>query len=300
MNGRRERRGKEKEYVLYLQRVYPELPIRSAYINEIGQNNDVLIVNDNIVFRFPKYEKGIQKLRIETQLLEKIRPFITLQIPNLSYQRFQDEVPGKVFVGYEMIEGEPFWENIFTRINDEKQLQKLACTLAGFLKELHEIPLSTFEGIMQYDGADMYAEINSLYSQLKDYVYPYMREEAKKEVSLSFETYLNEESHFNFTQSLVHGDFGMTNILYSATKRDISGVIDFGGASIGDPAYDLAGILASYGEEFLRLFEANYPNLEAVKERMYFYKSTFALQEALFGVINNDKKAFRAGIAQYV
>lgn len=292
--------GKENEYVAHLRSVYPKLQIKSAHVNEIGQNNDVLIVNDNIVFRFPKYEKGIQKLRVETKLLEKIRPFITIQIPDPSYQRLQDEVPGKVFAGYEMIEGEPFWKNTFTGINDEKQLQKLACTLAVFLKELHEIPLSTFEGIMQNDSADMYVEINSLYSQLKDYVYPYMREEAKKEVSLSFETYLNEESHFNFTSSLVHGDFGMTNILYSATKKDISGVIDFGGASMGDPAYDFAGILASYGEEFLQLFAAHYPNLEAVRERMYFYKSTFALQEALFGVLNNDKKAFEAGIEQYV
>ena len=33
---------------------------------------------------------------------------------------------------------------------------------------------------------------------------------------------------------------------------------------------------------------------------MYFYKSTFALQEALFGVLHNDKKAFEAGIAEYV
>ncbi|MGR5989747.1 phosphotransferase family protein [Bacillus paranthracis] len=291
---------KENEYVAYLQRLYPELQINSVYINEIGQNNDVLIVNDNIVFRFPKYEKGIQKLRIETQLLEKIRPFITLQIPNPSYQGFPNEVPGKVFAGYEMIEGDPFWENVFTEINDEKQLQKLAYTLARFLKELHEIPLSTFEGIMQCDSTDMYSEINSLYSQLKEHVYPFMRNVARKEVSTSFELYLNESSHFNFTPSLVHGDFGMTNILYSATKKNISGVIDFGGASIGDPAYDFAGILASYGEEFLQLFEAYYPNLEAVKERMYFYKSTFALQEALFGVLNNDKKAFEAGIAQYV
>ncbi|PFR50521.1 DUF1679 domain-containing protein [Bacillus sp. SH7-1] len=291
---------KENEYVAYLQRLYPELQINSVYINEIGQNNDVLIVNDNIVFRFPKYEKGIQKLRIETQLLEKIRPFITLQIPNPSYQGFQNEVTGKVFAGYEMIEGDPFWKNVFTEINDEKQLQKLACTLARFLKELHEIPLSTFEGIMQCDSTDMYSEINSLYSQLKEHVYPFMRNVARKEVSTSFELYLNESSHFNFTPSLVHGDFGMTNILYSATKKNISGVIDFGGASIGDPAYDLAGILGSYGEEFLQLFEAYYPNLETVKERMYFYKSTFALQEALFGVLNNDKKAFEAGIAQYV
>ncbi|KZD35509.1 MULTISPECIES: phosphotransferase family protein [Bacillus cereus group] len=291
---------KEDEYVAYLQRLYPELQINSVYINEIGQNNDVLIVNDNIVFRFPKYEKGIQKLRIETQLLEKIRPFITLQIPNPSYQGFQDEVPGKVFAGYEMIEGDPFWKNIFTEINDENQLQTLACILARFLKELHEIPLSTFEGILQYESTDMYSEINSLYSQLKEYVYPFMKEEAKKEVSISFETYLKEESHFNFKSSLVHGDFGITNILYSATKKNISGVIDFGGASIGDPAYDFAGILASYGEEFLQLFEAYYPNLEVIQERMYFYKSTFALQEALFGVLNNDKKAFEAGIARYV
>ncbi|MGG5735930.1 MULTISPECIES: phosphotransferase family protein [Bacillus cereus group] len=291
---------KENEYVAYLQRMYPQLQIKSVYVNEIGQNNDVLIVNDNIVFRFPKYEKGIQKLRVETKLLEKIRPFITLHIPNPCYQRFQDEVPGKVFTGYEMIEGEPFWKDIFTEINDEKQIQKLACTLAGFLKELHEIPLSIFEGIMQYDGTDTYSEINSLYSKLQEHVYPFMRNEVRKEISKSFELYLNESSHFNFTPSLVHGDFGMTNILYSATKRDISGVIDFGGASMGDPAYDFAGILASYGEEFLQLFSVHYPNLEAVKERMYFYKSTFALQEALFGVLNNDKKAFQAGMAEYV
>ncbi|MED1410069.1 MULTISPECIES: phosphotransferase family protein [Bacillus] len=291
---------KGNEYVLYLQSVYPELQIKSAYVNEIGQNNDVLIVNDNIVVRFPKYEKGIQKLRVETKLLERIRPFITLQIPDPSYQTFQDEMPGKVFAGYKMIEGEPFWKEIFREMNDEKQLQKLACTLAGFLKELHGIPLSTFEGVMQYESADMYSEIRNLFTKLKEYVYPYMREEAKKGVSLSFESYLNEGSHFNFTPSLVHGDFGMTNILYSATKQDISGVIDFGGASIGDPAYDLAGIVASYGEDFLQLFSSYYPNLEAVKKRMYFYKSTFALQEALFGVLNNDKKAFEAGIEQYV
>ncbi|EJQ49278.1 hypothetical protein IEI_03110 [Bacillus wiedmannii] len=291
---------REREYVAYLQMVYPALQIESTYINEIGQNNDVLIVNDEIVFRFPKYEKGIEKLRLETKLLERLQSFITLPIPYPLYQLFQEEVPGKVFSGYKKISGEPFWRDNLQQLTDEKQIRQIACTLAQFLKELHQIPLSTFEGIMQYDKTDMYSEINNLFSQLKKHVYPYMREEAKKEVSITFEAFLNEESHFNFTPSLIHGDFGMTNILYSATKKGISGVIDFGGASIGDPAYDFAGILAGYGEEFLQFFSSHYPNLEEIKERMYFYKSTFALQEALFGLINNDKKAFGAGIAQYV
>ena len=72
---------REREYVAYLQMVYPALQIESTYINEIGQNNDVLIVNDEIVFRFPKYEKGIEKLRLETKLLERLQSFITLPIP---------------------------------------------------------------------------------------------------------------------------------------------------------------------------------------------------------------------------
>ena len=291
---------KEDEYNAYLQQVYPELEIKSAYINEIGQNNDVLIVNDKIVFRFPKYEQGIKQLKQETQLLEIIRPHISLQIPEPKYQMFQDEVPRKVFAGYEMIEGEPFWSDTFTEISDEQQLQKIACTLAQFLRELHQIPISTFAGSIQEKRVDMYLEMNHLYHQLQEHVYPFMREEARMEVSQSFELYLNDNSHFDFAPCLVHGDFGQTNILFSQKSEDISGIIDFGGASMSDPAYDFAGILASYGDSFLQLFLAHYPNLKAVRKRMYFYKSTFALQEALFGILNNDKKAFQAGIAQYV
>ena len=291
---------KEQEYTAYLQEVYPELQIKSAYINEIGQNNDVLIVNDRLVFRFPKYEQGIQQLRLETKLLEAIRPFITLPIPNPIYQMFQDEVPGKVFSGYEMIEGEPFWKNIFLEIKDEEQLQKLAFTLAQFLRELHQIPMATFEGIMEQGKTDMYLEMGNLYSQLKEHVYPFMREEARVEVSNTFESYLSNSSNFDFAPCFIHGDFGMSNILYSKGEKNISGVIDFGGVSIGDPAYDFAGILTSYGEEFLQLLAPHYPNLEAVTERMYFYKSTFALQEASFGILNKDEKAFQAGIASYL
>ncbi|MGR5874751.1 hypothetical protein ACT7DH_14335 [Bacillus pacificus] len=40
----------------------------------------------------------------------------------------------------------------------------------------------------------------------------------------------------------------MTNILYSANKKEYFRGHRFWGASIGDPAYDFAGILASYGE----------------------------------------------------
>ncbi|WP_423407020.1 hypothetical protein AABM38_14180 [Heyndrickxia sp. MSNUG] len=42
--------------------VYPDLKIVKYEKNNFGQNNDVLIINDQLVFRFPKYEDGIRNL----------------------------------------------------------------------------------------------------------------------------------------------------------------------------------------------------------------------------------------------
>ncbi|MGG2015492.1 phosphotransferase family protein [Bacillus sp. S10(2024)] len=290
---------RENEYVQYLGNIYPNLDVQTAYVNDIGQNNDVLIVNENIVFRFPKYKEGIAKLIAETKLLEKIQSYVSLPIPCPSYQHFQSMEPGKVFSGYNKINGEPFWNTTFFQLSEEEQSTSTA-QLVNFLKELHSIPVPEISSILKGDIADIYSEIESLYFQLKEKLFSYMKESARKDVSQSFEAYLSDNSHFTFQPCLIHGDFGMTNILYDGEKNRISGIIDFGGASIGDPAYDFAGLLSSYGSHFLERFSSLYPNFDQVMDRMNFYKSTFALQEALFGLRNNDRKAFEKGIKDYI
>ncbi|MFS0615630.1 hypothetical protein [Lederbergia ruris] len=40
-----------------IQRVYPDLSIEEFSPNDIGQNNDVFMVNESLVFRFPEYKK---------------------------------------------------------------------------------------------------------------------------------------------------------------------------------------------------------------------------------------------------
>ncbi|MES5954750.1 hypothetical protein QCI42_15075 [Bacillus fungorum] len=47
---------REREYVAYLQMLYPALQIESTYINEIGQNND--LVNTLLLgFKMDKFLK---------------------------------------------------------------------------------------------------------------------------------------------------------------------------------------------------------------------------------------------------
>lgn len=153
---------RENEYVQYLEKVYPNLDVQTAYVNDIGQNNDVLIVNENIVFRFPKYEEGIAKLIAETKLLEKIQNYVSLSIPCPSYQHFQPMEPGKVFSGYNIINGEPFWNTTFLQLYEEEQSTG-AAQLANFLKELHSIPVSEISPLLKGNTADIYGEIENLY-----------------------------------------------------------------------------------------------------------------------------------------
>jgi aminoglycoside 2''-phosphotransferase len=79
----------------------------------------------------------------------------------------------------------------------------------------------------------------------------------------------------------------------------VSGIIDFGGSGLGDPAYDFAGILSSYGKDFFDMCIDLYPEGIEISERVKFYKSTFGLQEALHGIENNDNQAFENGIKDY-
>jgi len=98
---------------------------------------------------------------------------------------------------------------------------------------------------------------------------------------------------------LKHGDFGPSNILYDSVRQAVCGIIDFSGCTLGDPAYDFAGLLSGYGEGFVRGCAAGYPEVEALLPRARFYQGTFALEEALFGIENDDPQAFESGIDRY-
>jgi aminoglycoside 2''-phosphotransferase len=127
-----------------------------------------------------------------------------------------------------------------------------------------------------------------------------MREDARRDVSVHFRSYLDRSEGYGFEPRLRHGDFGTGNILYDPGSLSITGIIDFGGVGLGDPAVDFAGLYISYGSEFYRDCCQVYPQMRTSLNRVHFYCGTFALQEALFGVENGDEVAFQAGIADYI
>ena len=287
------------KYIETINRVYPDLSLESCYTNDIGQNNDVLIVNRSLVFRFPKYKQGITQLKKEKEILEHINNIVTIPIPRPIYQSFEKLEPGYVFTGYELIAGVPLWKENLQNIKRDELIKGLATQLVNFLIDLHSVSKENASDVLKLKDSNPREETLELFNRIQNKLFPFIRREARDEITQSFEAFLNGKTVLNMKTTLIHGDFGASNILWNPKSSRVSGVIDFGGSGLGDPAYDFAGILSSYGKDFFDMCIDLYPNGKKISERVKFYKSTFALQEALHGVENNDNQAFENGIKDY-
>jgi aminoglycoside 2''-phosphotransferase len=74
-------------------------------------------------------------------------------------------------------------------------------------------------------------------------------------------------------------------------------VFDFGSASFGDPASDVAGLSASYGDDFVDLVARSCPAVAEMRSRSAFYRPAFAAMEALHGLDHDNREALEAGLA---
>ena len=273
------------ELVRRVRAAFPGVTIGAARVVEgHGQNSVVLIADERTVFRFPRYEAGRAALGREVELLRTLRGRLPLAVP-------EPEYVAEGVIGYALVPGEPLWQSTLDAVGDEAVLRRLGEQVGGFLRALHAVPIEAA-------GFDPLAQWRDLYERIEARLFEHMRAEARAAVARHFERFLEGSGAGEIRPALVHGDFGTGNILYDGAARRITGVIDFGSAGVGDPAVDFAAAPWS-PTAFLEGLVAAYPAVRQADERVAFYRGTFALQEALFGVESGDEAAFRAGIAAY-
>ncbi|WP_054973653.1 phosphotransferase family protein [Paenibacillus sp. A3] len=227
-------------YMETLRHYCPELPLRVVEAIESGQNNDVLLVNGEWIFRFPKYVEGIERLRYEVGLLNTVKERVSIPVPAPAKWNLQSERVGNVFVGYPRIPGEPLLDGQWNELESAgvPMVRGIARQLAAFLNELHRIPADALgESGPEYDG---YREWSDLFERIRAKLYPHMNRDAQRWTERHFASFLGNGSNFRIVPVLVHGDLGGSNILYDPRRREISGILDFGSSS-GGPGGGLCG-----------------------------------------------------------
>lgn len=276
--------------------VFPDIVIET-HERHNGQFNDIVIVNNALVFRFPRSVAAAETLDREIVLLTALQGALPLPIPDPIYSYVDPATGRTAFMGYPLLPGVPLEPQHLTEIDDETTLDDIATQLATFLRALHRVPLDIIGTAMPV--AEDQADWSALYADFREQLFPLMRPDAREAVSQAFDTYLNESRHFAFTPAMRHGDFGIGNILFDPATRQVSGIIDFGSAGPGDPAQDLGALLASFGRTFVERMHPAYPELEGMLERATFFTSTYALQQALDALRDGDEEMFEDGIDSY-
>jgi aminoglycoside 2''-phosphotransferase len=269
-------------YEKRIREIAPEVAITSIKLNNEGLMNDIVIVNDEIVFRFPKHEYSFKHLKDEARILRLLKDHITLEIPAPLYE--SDDL-----LAYRLIHGETLRRDMWMRLPEDKQ-QVLANQLAQFFRELHSLPvneISDFEmpmadALMNYEGW------LNVYRRIREKVFPLLLPHVREWATEHFEAQLADKSNFEYELKMVDTDIPPYHILFDKESQRIKGIIDFGCAGLGDPAIDFGIILYHYGESFLNRFYQVYPEAEAYLKRARFYAGAQEVRWLLTGIERND------------
>jgi len=236
---------------------------------------NTFFVKDEYIFRFPDKalynKKGYKLITREVEFLDTIRKLISIQIPQPLIVSEDESSP---FVGYKKIPGISL-SRVFSKTKDNEK-EKIGKEIASFLTKLHSKEIFNVVRDKFHKDEDLstmqYRKKWQEYRmKMEKLVYPQLRVKERKWHNSLFDNFLEKKNNFVFLPTVTHGDFDTSNILVNPENYEITGIIDFEDASIGDPAYDLGFI--DEGKLFFNAVFENYEGFKdsAIKERIKFY-----------------------------
>ena len=255
--------------------------------NEEGLVNDVLIINQQLVFRFAKNENSARILENELKILDLIRPHIGLSVPTPVYRSFDCMV-------YPLLPGQPLTLKRVSTL-DEKTQTAIAEQLGIFLYRLHTTDISKVDWELPITRAPVKREKwLELQARARAKIVPLLQGYQLEWFEDLFAGVLENPSAANYEPALIHGDLASYHFLFDAQAGKLSGVLDFGMAGLGDAASDIGGLINIYGESFVKKIQVAYPNLDDYLPRARFYSELLELQWVLLGLETGETFWFTA------
>ncbi|MET1250006.1 aminoglycoside phosphotransferase family protein [Sporolactobacillus sp. STCC-11] len=271
---------KKEEMIRFVKRTMPELAIDTSEVKTNGWDNDILIINKQQVFRFPKTDQIMKQTKDECDLLKRL----SLKKPLLQVPRYKPIYEGETLcaVTYPFLAGASLNEHPF----DLRKNPENAQLLGDFLMKLHQIQGCTLP------TRHTFHYWQSLFESLRKKVFRALRDAERRAIEEIFSHFLNRYSAFNYKKVPIHGDLSASNMLFDRAENRLSGIIDFTDAQMGDAAFDFAGAYWNYGPEYTRKVLSFYQSDESSEEMFERIRTFYGLQpvfhELLHSVENNE------------
>ncbi len=276
----------QRKLVKIIRGEFPRLKFSNAEINNKGWDHTNLILDNKYVFRFPKDDSHMKKIKVEMKLLNMLSKRVPVRVPKYDFMG-----KNNVFGGYKLIKGKELTKTAFRKLT-ESQKKNCAQKLGKFLTALHDFPKNKAKRIGLIDDWPL-SEERKEYEKRKKFIFSVLSEKECNFVKGFVKKYLSMKVSPELT--VIHNDLCDNHILIK--KGKMSGIIDFGDSSLGDPAKDFAW-LWELGDRFVLDVLRSY-NRSIDKEflvRSHYYNFAGSLNQLYHGVADNKKRLLRNSV----
>lgn len=242
----------KNQYLTIITEQFPQLTYSTSRLLKHGWDHDVVILDEQLVFRFPRKEY-LEKFQTEVRILDALFGSIELPLPRYMYK-----TKDLSFGGYSLIEGTPLRQSLFKRLSAKKR-QQCAVQLGRFFSQLHAFDMDRARSLGAVEEEYMYnwssESRKKMMPLLREKLYPKLSDQESAWIEKRFEEFfaLTPSKH----KVLLHSDLAEDHILFSKEQGAIAGIIDFADMEIGDPAMDFCGLFG-YGKDFVDAVYSHY------------------------------------------
>ena len=268
---------------------FPQLaPFEVRYLAE-GWDNEMYEVNGRWLMRLPKRANAATYQPLKRRLLEGLRAQLPLSIPHFELQGRASALFPYDFVGYRKLDGVFANEVPLKRFATDENAAKLG----GLLSTLHAVPVEQARawGVGGSDSASQAEELADRMTTVREQREAIDRafgpERAARYAGFVERAEVSVEE--TAQRVLIHDDLDTGHILLDDSTHEVSAVIDWADASIGDPASDFVCLWVRCGETFLQSLIDHYtlPVDAGLPERVRF-RGRWALLDWVGDTLQQD------------
>jgi aminoglycoside phosphotransferase (APT) family kinase protein len=272
---------------------FPELSPTKIRLLGAGWDNTAFLINEDLIFRFPRREIALPLLEAEWSILPKLAPHLPLPVPVPKWRGSPTSRFPWPFIGYKMLPG---FTACYANLSEDERAA-LAEPIAHFLSKLHNTPGASIAGChifgdnrSRIDGSVLIPKILKNFEELA----LLKLLENRKELESILEKSTNLRAPMSSV--VVHGDFYVRHLLVDE-RHHLVGVIDWGDVHLGDPAMDLSIAHSFLPKQAHKTFRDAYGEIShdtwALARLRAIYSSTMLV---LYGHHSGDPSILREGL----
>ena len=243
----------KQRYLKLIDEHFPDIAFDKVRWVHRGWDNVVLVLDERLVFRFPKRDGYLERFKAEVVLLRYLHDIVPIAVPDYAF--LPDDMS---FGGYHIVPGRPLRRSICKRLNAPTK-EIVSRELGEFLSVLHGIaePQAKSLGLKPWPAVDWGGtpEMERLYADIRARVFPRLNKDEQAWLAMQFERCL--ELRRPPRSCVVHNDLTDDHIYLVPELGKLGGIIDFADAALTDPAMDFAG-LWYYGRRFVEQVLGHY------------------------------------------